>query len=124
MREVRVADLVGERVKRYILDGDDADLRRLLGISQAAAEMARTGFRRTGVQPGWNAIDCGCGPIGGLAELAELVGPGGRVVGVDFNEAAVQQARTATATLGLDNVEVVAGDIHALDPGVLDGPFD
>ena len=35
----------------------------------------------------WSAIDCGCGPLGGLAVLAELVGSAGRVVGVDVNEA-------------------------------------
>jgi SAM-dependent methyltransferase len=100
------------------------DLRRLLSISQEAAEMARAAFRRVGVQQGWKAIDCGCGPIGGLAVMAEMVGPGGRVVGVDFNAPAVQQARAVASALGLRNVEVVAGDIHDLDPATLGGPFD
>jgi hypothetical protein len=64
---VGVAEAVAERVRRYILDGTDQDLRRLLSISQAAAEMAHAAFCRVGVQQGWHAIDCGCGPIGGLA---------------------------------------------------------
>jgi threonine dehydrogenase-like Zn-dependent dehydrogenase len=83
-----MAEAVAERVRRYILNGSDEDLRRLLSIAEISAEMARAAFRRLGVQQGWKAIDCGCGPIGGLAVMAEMVGPGGRVVGVDFNQAA------------------------------------
>ena len=119
-----MAEAVIERVRRYILDGTDQDLRRLLSIAELSAEMARTAFRRLGAQGGWNAIDCGCGPIGGLAVMAEMVGPAGRVVGVDFNQAAVQRARAVVSALELDNVEVVAGDMHELDPAALGGPFD
>jgi SAM-dependent methyltransferase len=61
---------------------------------------------------------------GWLAVMAEMVGPVGRVVGVDFNEPAVQQARAVATALGLSNVEVVAGDIHDLEPATLGGPFD
>jgi len=57
-----MAEAVTERVRRYILNGSDEDLRRLLGIAEISAEMARAAFRRVGVQPGWTAIDCGCGP--------------------------------------------------------------
>jgi len=115
---------VAERVRRYILDGTDQDLRRLLSISELSAEMARTAFSRLGVQQGWNAIECGCGPIGGLAVMAEMVGPAGRIVGVDFNQAAVQRARAVVSALELGNVEVVAGDLHELDPAALGAPFD
>src|SRR4051812_6952215 len=104
-----MVEAIADRVRRYILDGTDRDLRRLLSISQDAAEMARSAFRRVGVEEGWNAIDCGCGPLGGLAVIAEMVGPSGRVVGVDFSEPAVQQARTVAASLGLSNVEVFGG---------------
>ena len=60
-----MAEEFTERVSRYILDGSDPDLRRLLSGAELGAENARTAFRRVGVQPGWNVIDCGCGPIGG-----------------------------------------------------------
>jgi ubiquinone/menaquinone biosynthesis C-methylase UbiE len=88
-----MAEAVKERVRRYILDGTDQDLRRLLSIAELSAEKARSAFGRLGARQGWNAIDCGCGPIGGLAVMAEMVGPAGRVVGIDFNPAAVQRAR-------------------------------
>jgi ubiquinone/menaquinone biosynthesis C-methylase UbiE len=115
---------VTERARRYVLDSGDEDLRRLLSISEVTAQTARRAFARTGISHGWTAIDCGCGPIGGLAVLAEMVGPAGRVVGVDFSEPAVSRARSVVAALELDNVELVAGDIHDLDAATLGGPFD
>jgi SAM-dependent methyltransferase len=86
--------------------------------------MARSAFRRVGMGHGWNAIDCGCGPIGGLAVMAEMVGLAGRVVGVDLNETAVQRARAVATALALDNAELFAGDLHELDATALGGPFD
>ena len=119
-----MAEEVTERVSRYIHDGSDQDLRRLLRIAEGNAEAARAAFRRVGVQHGWNAIDCGCGPIGGLVVLAEMVGPAGRVVGVDVSPAAVQRARAAVSALELGHVEVIAGDLHDLGAAALGGPFD
>jgi hypothetical protein len=69
-----MAEAIAERVRRHILDGSDEDLRRLLGVAETTREMARSAFRRVGMQDGWHAIDCGCGPIGGLAVMAEMVG--------------------------------------------------
>jgi SAM-dependent methyltransferase len=114
-----------ERPGRYSLDGGDQDLRRLARISELSANALRAALRRVQIRGGWKAIECGCGPIGGLAVLGEMVGPSGRVVGVDFNESAVLRARSAVAALGLDNVEVVAGDVNdLLDLAALGGPFD
>src|SRR5215470_14549698 len=119
-----MAEAIVERVRTYILDGSDEDLRRLLSISQVQAEMARAAFRRIGIGEGWEAIECGCGPIGGLAVMAEMVGSSGRVVGVDFSEPTIRKARSAVAALELDNVKLHVGDIHELDAATLGGPFD
>ena len=119
-----MAEAIAERVRRYILDGSDEDLRRLLGVAESTSEMARSAFRRVGMQEGWHAIDCGCGPIGGLAVMAEIVGPAGRAVGVDFSEPTIQRARSVVAALQLDNVELFAGDIHKLGTAAVGGPFD
>jgi SAM-dependent methyltransferase len=119
-----MAEPIENRVRRYILDGSDEDLRRLLGVAETTREMARSAFRRVGLEEGWQVIDCGCGPIGGLAVLADMVGPSGRVVGVDASEPTVQRARSLVAALELGNVEVFAGDIHELGPEVVGGPFD
>ena len=57
-----MADTIAERVRRYILDGSEEDLRRLLGVAESTREMARSAFRRVSMQEGWHVIDCGCGP--------------------------------------------------------------
>jgi hypothetical protein len=44
-----MSDAIADRVRRYILDGSDADLQRLMGVSQAFAEPARRAFTRAGV---------------------------------------------------------------------------
>ena len=119
-----MAEAIADRVRRYILDGSDEDLRRLLGVADATRELARSAFRRVGMQEGWHAIDCGCGPIGGLAVMAEMVGPAGRVVGVDFSEPAIERARSVVAALELGNVKLFAGDIHEIGPAAVGGPFD
>src|SRR6185312_8887544 len=61
---------------------------------------------------------------GGLAVMVEMVGPGGRVVGVDFSEPAIERARSVVAALELGNVELFAGDIHEIGPAAVGGPFD
>jgi SAM-dependent methyltransferase len=120
----RVAEEIAATIKRYVLSGTDEDLKRLLKISELLAEFARTALQRAGVRPGWSAIECGCGPLGALPVLAQAVGPSGRVVGIDFSEAAIDRARSIMETLGLTNVTVVVGDLHTIPPESLGAPFD
>jgi SAM-dependent methyltransferase len=56
--------------------------------------------------------------------MAEMVGPSGRIVGVDFSEPAIRRARSVVSALGLENVELIAGDIHGQETAMLGGPFD
>jgi SAM-dependent methyltransferase len=119
-----MTNTVGDLVQRYLLDGGDEDLKRLLGVSEAMAETARTALRRSGIGPGWNVIECGCGPVGALTVLAGLVGDSGRVTGVDLNPAAVERARSAARSLGLANVQAAVADADDLDAAALGGPFD
>jgi SAM-dependent methyltransferase len=119
-----MSETIGERMRRYVLDSSDEDLRRLLTIAELSAEPTRTAFRKIGMKPGWRVLDCGCGPLGALAVMAEMVGPEGQVVGIDFSEAAVERARSVASVLGLDNVEVRVGDVHDLEAPALEGAFD
>jgi ubiquinone/menaquinone biosynthesis C-methylase UbiE len=116
-----MGDAISDRVGRYILDGSDEDLRRLLSISQITADVARAALDRVRVERGWRVIDCGCGPVGGLAVMADAVGPCGRVTGVDFNPSSIERARAVIDELGLDNVDAVVGDVNAPDIAVLVG---
>lgn len=58
-------------------------------------------------------VDLGCGPGADLRRYAEAVGPGGQVVGVDYDDTAVTDARARTADLS--QVQVWLADISALD---------
>lgn len=97
----------------YALGADTDETARLRRQSEelqpeARALLARLG--ELGLQPGQTALDLGCGPRGILDLLAEAVGPGGRVVGLDADPAHVTAARQFAFSQGLANVEVLAGD--------------
>ena len=97
----------------YALGADTDETARLRRQSEelqpeARALLARLG--ELGLRPGQAALDLGCGPRGILDLLAETVGPGGRVVGLDADPAHVAAARQFAFGQGLANVGVLAGD--------------
>ncbi len=53
----------------------------------------RRTFELLGVQPGASVLDLRCGTGDDVQELARLVGPSGRVVGVDRSETVIAEAR-------------------------------
>jgi ubiquinone/menaquinone biosynthesis C-methylase UbiE len=98
----------------YLLGTDDEELRRLgfqhqLWTGEAAAAWARGGFG-----PGSHVLDVGCGPGYAAVDLARLVGPGGRVTGVDVSPRFVGHLQALAAALGLGNVAVEVQDVEAL----------
>ncbi|HEX5503203.1 MAG TPA: methyltransferase domain-containing protein [Thermomicrobiales bacterium] len=110
----------------YMLANDAADHARLIAIARGAAQAVREMCARAGVGAGARVVDVGCGPVGALLELAEVVGPLGVVVGLDSSAAAVATARAIVAGQNLGNVAVVHGDVNTLDLAALTaaGPFD
>ena len=79
-------------------------------IGQAYKTLA---LRQLALAPGDTVVDMGCGPGADLRRYAEAVGPTGRVVGIDYDDIAVQNAQVRTADL--PQVEVWSADIHAVD---------
>jgi demethylmenaquinone methyltransferase / 2-methoxy-6-polyprenyl-1,4-benzoquinol methylase len=78
-----------------------------LGLDQRWRKLAAA---ETGVGGGASVLDCCCG-TGDLAfALAELVGPSGEVIGVDFAPAMLERARAKAADRGVVNVDFVEGD--------------
>src|SRR5437763_2012117 len=110
----------------YVFDRSQTDQERLPGIARARADFAREACLRAGLKPGDRAIDVGCGPVGALLVLAELVGPAGAVVGLDASAEALTPARQILDRHGLGTVRLIRADINATDleavpPGA---PFD
>ena len=68
------------------------------------------------VRPGDRVLDVGCGFGDTAIRLAELVGPTGRVVGVDCCDAFLDHARAEVRTRGLTNVCFVRADAEIALP--------
>lgn len=84
--------------------------------ADAVDAMAGTGnpFALGPVQPGEQVVDCGSGSGVDSLIAARLVGPAGRVIGVDMTAEMLERARRAAATAGLRNVEFREGYLEAL----------
>ena len=95
-------------------------LAKLLGYEsdwlEGAPEASIESFAGTGnpfslgpLQAGENVVDVGCGA--GLDTLiaARMVGPEGRVIGVDMTPPMLAKAKTAAGEVGLENIEFREG---------------
>jgi SAM-dependent methyltransferase len=65
--------------------------------------------------PGERVLDIGCGFGDTTRQIAELVGPGGSVLGFDISAPLVELAREEAAEQRLANVEYVAGDLQVAE---------
>lgn len=101
---------------------DEEEARRLEAIytTPSGAERRQLVRDRLGLQSGNEVISIGCGPGFEPAELAEVVGEGGTVYGVDVSEAMLAMADNQCE--GLPQVTLEQGD--AVDLPVADESFD
>ncbi|AUG79484.1 ubiquinone biosynthesis methyltransferase UbiE [Kitasatospora sp. MMS16-BH015] len=74
------------------------------------------------LRPGQALLDVGCGPGTITADLAEAVGPTGRVVAVDTSAEVLAAAAEYVAGRGLANVVFEVADVHELP--YREGEFD
>ena len=69
--------------REYVLGTHDAELSRLGLQHRLWADVAHAQWRRAGFAPGQTILDVGCGPGFASRDLSQLLGPEGRVLGVD-----------------------------------------
>lgn len=81
--------------------------------------MTRRFLADAGVTADMQVLEIGCGNGEVTQLLAELVGPGGRVVAVDRNEAMLAQARERMAALGIGHVRFLEADLTG-DPAAIE----
>lgn len=103
----------------YLLGHDDREWKRLADQHALWRDTLLPTAEECGVRPGARVLEIGCGPGDLLLDLAERVGPTGRVVGIEVDPKAVAYARARTAEKPW--VEVRRGDLLHDDVG---GPFD
>jgi ubiquinone/menaquinone biosynthesis C-methylase UbiE len=88
--------------------------------SQGAMERRRRIVVALALQPGEAILDVGSGPGNQVFEMSSIVGPGGRVQGIDPAESAIAIASRRCS--GLSNVHFELGDVAQLPFD--DGTFD
>jgi ubiquinone/menaquinone biosynthesis C-methylase UbiE len=77
------------------------DRQRLQLVSGFLNQLTAEACARAGLRSGARAVDVGCGQLGALPVLAEMVGPRGVVVGLDSSPGALAAARAGLASIGL-----------------------
>jgi SAM-dependent methyltransferase len=95
-------------------------LRRQAELWEGATERV---LDRVGLGPGARCLDAGCGPGVTMRQLAQRVGPHGRVVGIDVDDELGGLAVERLHADGHGQCSFVRHDLSAGDP-VPDGPFD
>src|SRR5262249_17528085 len=92
---------------------DAAGLADYLARAMAAVQVyKRRAYAALEVTAGAKVLGVGCGVGGDVAAIAGVVGKNGRVVGLDFTEAFLADARSQS--LDFPMVEYRRGDAHAL----------
>jgi SAM-dependent methyltransferase len=111
--------------REYVLGTNDAELTRLGFQHQVWSTDTTACWERAGFRRGATILDVGCGPGYATFDLADLVGPEGRVVAVDVSQRFVAHLRQQAAVRGVANIEARVEDLATLDrpPESVDGAF-
>ncbi|MGD0290977.1 MAG: 16S rRNA (cytosine(967)-C(5))-methyltransferase RsmB [Candidatus Binataceae bacterium] len=80
------------------------------GICYPQAEASQLVARMLAPARDATVVDCAAAPGGKSAHLAELTGPGGKIIALDFNLAGLKKARALATRLGHRNVFVARAD--------------
>jgi ubiquinone/menaquinone biosynthesis C-methylase UbiE len=96
--------------------GDGYSQNPQLWAERLRADKERT-YELMQVQLGDHVLDVGCGPGVDIIPLAQLVGPAGRVVGIDHNAARIAEANQRAAQTGL------TASVHHYQSDALSLPF-
>lgn len=105
----------------YLFGHSEEETQRLQKQSRLFNPATRRLIAEAGVAAGMTVLDVGSGAGDVALLLAEAVGPGGTVIGVDRNPQILEVARARVRAAGLANVSFLDGDIGAV---ALDRQFD
>ncbi|HEY7145860.1 MAG TPA: methyltransferase domain-containing protein [Streptosporangiaceae bacterium] len=109
-------------MSEYSLAISEAEIRRYMMMAERAQASEAALWQSAGIVPGAVVADVGCGPAAVSVCMAAMVAPAGRVIGVDFDEAALAAAKRVVEHAGAGNVELVLG--RAAGTGLAPGSAD
>jgi SAM-dependent methyltransferase len=107
----------------YVLGTGDDELARLSLQHRLWSDAACDAWKRGGVGAGSRVLDVGCGPGFAAFDLAQLVTPSGRIVGIDESGPFIDYLNAQAGVRGLPQLSGVVRDVQKL-PGLEGGPFD
>jgi O-methyltransferase / aklanonic acid methyltransferase len=76
-------------------------------------QIARTLVTRARLREGSTVLDVGCGAGAVLVAASGVIGPSGRLIGIDLAQGMVERARQAVREHALENAEIQVGDAEA-----------
>lgn len=106
----------------YSLAISDTEIRRYQFMAERAQVVEADLWQLAGVVPGATVADVGCGPAAVAVVLGRAVGPSGRVIAVERDDAALAAASRLLTESGLQNVDLRSGT--ATDSGIPAGSID
>ncbi len=112
------------KASAYALGYSEAELSRLEIQNKFLAPFSRALLTSAGVCAGMRVLDIGCSVGHASLALAELVGPGGEVVGLDIGAPAIRQAEINAKRVGISNVHFMHGDETVAVSAAAERPFD
>ena len=102
--------------KDYVLGTHEDEVARLGIQHRVWRARALAGWQRAGFRGGQTILDVGCGPGWATCDLAELVGPSGRVYAIDRSRRFLDIIAGVRASRGLEQIETLELDLN--DPGI------
>ena len=97
----------------YVIRGGADGRERLRLLSRIVRPTTLSLLGRVGIAAGASCLDLGCGGGDVCVELSRLVGPAGRVLGVDMDAETIAIARRETAAQALANISFEVAAIDA-----------
>jgi ubiquinone/menaquinone biosynthesis C-methylase UbiE len=113
------------KAHEYVLGTDTDELVRLGFQARLWSDDAVSLWKRAGFRPGQTILDVGCGPGFASRDLAQLLGPTGRVVGIDESARFLEHLAGAELTPHSAPIETRLADVQRmeLEAGRYDGAY-
>jgi len=111
--------------KDYVLGTHDEEIARLGLQHHAWRSHVLAAWDWAGIGPSQTVLDIGCGPGYASLDLAQVVGPSGRVVAIDKSGKFLEAPDGMRLQRGLDNIATYKADLDAGDslPGIADSAW-
>ncbi|MFN3389164.1 MAG: methyltransferase domain-containing protein, partial [Allosphingosinicella sp.] len=97
----------------YVLGTEAGEIARLGLQHRVWRGRMLDAFRRAGIWPGQTVLDIGAGPGYAAMDLAQAVGPQGRVIALERAGNFLRHLRQEAAAAGLAQIEARAHDVSA-----------